>query len=44
MHADPYFGTLKPGEEAIAEGMILFTDGDPKPIISYLTERNRKVF
>lgn len=44
MHADPYFGTLKPGEEAFAEGLILFTDGDPQPIIKYLIEKDRKVF
>jgi hypothetical protein len=44
MHADPYFGTLKPGEEAYAEGVILFTDSDPKPIIRYLIKRDRKVF
>jgi hypothetical protein len=44
MHADPYFGTLKPGEQAFAEGLILFTDGDPKPIINYLINRDRKVF
>jgi hypothetical protein len=41
MHADPYFGTLKPGEEAFAEGVILFTNGDPEPIINYLTEKDR---
>jgi hypothetical protein len=44
MHADPYFGTLKPGEEAYAEGMILFTENDPKPVINYLIKRDRKVF
>jgi hypothetical protein len=44
IHADPYFGTLKPGEEAFAEGMILFTDDDPEPIINYLIDRDRKVF
>ena len=25
-HADPYFGTLRPGESAEANGEILFTD------------------
>ncbi len=44
MHADPYFGTLKPGEQAYAEGMILFTEDDPMPIIQYLTGKDRKVF
>jgi hypothetical protein len=44
MHADPYFGTLRPGEEAYAEGLILFIESDPKPIITYLIKRDRKVF
>jgi hypothetical protein len=44
IHADPYFGTLKPGDEAYAEGMILFTEGDLAPVIKYLTGRDRKVF
>jgi hypothetical protein len=44
MHADPYFGTLKPGEDAFAEGVILFTESDPKPIINYLIKRDRKIF
>ena len=35
IHADPYFGTLKPGEEAYAEGLIIFTEGDVKPIVNY---------
>jgi len=44
MHADPYFGTLKPGEQSYAEGMILFTEGDPEPVISYLKAKDRRVF
>ncbi len=44
MHADPYFGTLNPGEQAYAEGMILFTEGDTDPVIRYLSERERKVY
>jgi len=36
IHADPYFGTLKPGEEGFAEGLIMFTEGDVNPIIKYL--------
>jgi hypothetical protein len=44
MHADPYFGTLNPGENAFAEGMILFTDGNVEPIIRYLIDKDRKVF
>lgn len=36
IHADPYFGTLKPGEEATAEGLILFTEGELEPIVNYL--------
>ncbi len=41
IHADPYFGTLKPGEEAYAEGLILFTEGDIDPIVKYLKEKSR---
>jgi hypothetical protein len=40
IHADPYFGTLKPGEEAYAEGLILFTKGDIEPVVQYLKERS----
>jgi hypothetical protein len=43
MHADPYFGTLRPGEEAYAEGMIIFTEGDPYPVIRVLAGRDRKL-
>jgi hypothetical protein len=41
IHADPYFGTLRPGEEAYAEGLILFTKGDIEPIVKYLKENSR---
>ena len=41
IHADPYFGTLKPGEEGFAEGLILFTVGDIKPIVKYLKEKSK---
>ena len=44
IHADPYFGTLKPGEEAYAEGLILFTEGKIKPIVNYLKKKERKLF
>jgi hypothetical protein len=44
IHADPYFGTLKPGEEACAEGMIIFTEGEAEPIIKYLKGLERKVY
>lgn len=44
IHADPYFGTLKPGQQAYAEGMIIFTEGDIGPIIKYLKSKDRKVF
>jgi hypothetical protein len=40
IHADPYFGTLKPGEEAYAEGLILFTEGEIEPVVQYLKERS----
>ncbi len=36
IHADPYFDTLKPGEEVYAEGLILFTEGNINPIVKYL--------
>jgi len=38
IHADPYFGTLNPGEQATAEGLILFTEGEVQPIIDYLAK------
>ena len=41
IHADPYFGTLRPGEEAYAEGLILFTERDIDPIVTYLKEKSR---
>ncbi len=41
IHADPYFGTLKPDEEAYAEGLILFTEGDIEPIVKYLKEKEK---
>jgi len=44
IHADPYFGTLFPGEEASAEGIILFTEGDIEPLIKILKSRDLKVF
>ena len=44
IHADPYFGTLKPGEEAYAEGLIIFTEGDIVPIVNYLKKKERKLF
>jgi len=43
MHADPYFGTLDPGEQAYAEGMILFTEGDPEPIVAFLREQDQPI-
>ena len=39
IHADPYFGTLKPGEEAAAEGLILFTEGELEPVVNYLMKK-----
>jgi hypothetical protein len=44
IHADPYFGTLDPGGEAYAEGMILFTESEIEPVIAYLKNRERKVY
>ena len=44
IHADPYFGSLKPGDEAYAEGLILFTEGNIEPIVKYLKEKERKLF
>jgi hypothetical protein len=42
IHADPYFGTLKPGETAYAEGLLLFTETDLGAVIRDLTSRNQK--
>jgi hypothetical protein len=44
IHADPYFGTLRPGQKAYAEGMILFTEGDTGAVTEFLRARDRKVF
>lgn len=44
IHADPYFGTLKPGEEAYAEGLIIFTEGKLKPVVKYLKEKSLAVY
>lgn len=44
IHADPYFGTLRTGQQAYAEGIILFTEGDLEPIINFLKSKDRKVF
>lgn len=44
MHADPYFGTLKRGEEAYAEGYIIFTDKEIEPVVQYLKTLERKSF
>ncbi len=44
IHADPYFGTLEPGQSAFAEGLALFTEGDLKPIIEELKARDRTPF
>ena len=44
IHADPYFGTLKPGEEAYAEGLIIFTEGKPESIINHLKGMDKNVF
>jgi hypothetical protein len=42
IHADPYFGTLKPGETAFAEGLLLFTEADIGPIVRNLAARNQR--
>ena len=42
MHADPYFGSLKPGEKASAEGLVLFTEDKTDPIVEELIRRDRK--
>lgn len=44
IHADPYFGTLNPGQEASAEGLIIFTESDVEPIITYLKKKDKRVF
>ncbi len=43
IHADPYFGTLQPGQSAYAEGLALFTEADDlTPIVKDLMARDRK--
>ncbi len=42
IHADPYFGTLMPGQTAYAEGLLLFTESDLEPVIQNLTIRNQR--
>jgi hypothetical protein len=42
IHADPYFGTLKPGETAFAEGLLLFTEADIEPIVRSLSARDQR--
>ena len=44
IHADPYFGTLEPGQSAFAEGLALFTEGDLGPVIKELKARDRTAF
>jgi hypothetical protein len=44
MHADPYYGTLKPGEDTYAEGLLLFIDGDAEPVVRFLLEKGSKIF
>jgi hypothetical protein len=44
IHADPYFGTLRPGQQAYAEGMIIFTEADTKAVIDFIKDKDRKVF
>jgi len=43
IHADPYFGELKPGKSAYAEGLALFTEAaDLNPIVKELMTRDRE--
>jgi len=44
IHADPYFGTLEPGDSASAEGLLLFADSDLGPLMSSLKARDRTSF
>jgi len=44
IHADPYFGTLKPGETASAEGLLVFAEGELGPLMSWLKARDRTSF
>lgn len=44
LHADPYFGTANPGEEVLAEGMIIFSEGEIEPIVEYLKRLDKKIF
>lgn len=44
IHADPYFGTLAPGETGFAEGMVLFTERDAGEVVAELRTKDRTDF
>ena len=44
IHADPYFGSLQPGESGFAEGLVLFTEGDVEAVVGELRLRDLKGF
>ena len=44
IHADPYFGTLEPGEKGFAEGLVLYAEGAAESIVDELGQRDRTAF
>lgn len=44
LHADPYVGTANPGDEVLAEGILVFMEGDVEPVVKYLMGMDKKVF
>lgn len=39
LHADPYFGTLKPGESSEVSGAVLFTEGDLEEAMNSMAQK-----
>ncbi len=44
IHADPYFGTLEPGEKGFAEGLVLYAEGAAESVVDELEQRDRTAF
>ena len=36
LHADPYYGDIKPGESKVAHGVLILTEDDPEKIVKQL--------
>ena len=37
LHADPYYGDIKPGESKVAHGVLILTEDDPEKIVKQFT-------